>query len=231
MSLSSNVSSLATRVATEFKTVRLQLTGNNQGDLSGLQTADKSSLVAAINELVQTGGGAGDLIDDSTPSSSTTYSSNKIESMVGDVADDVSGLSGTVSSLSGQVSSLSSAVANKPDIDDEEPSTSTVYSSSETEARIQAAIDALVDGAPGALDTLKEIADALAEDDDAISSLISQVGEKVSYTEQSLTSDQQAQARANIDAAKATGDDGMGAVQDYVSVFEAGLDEEAGQDE
>ena len=40
-----------------------------------------------------------------------------------------------------------------------------------TPADITAAINALVDGAPTALDTLKELADALADDDDAIAAL------------------------------------------------------------
>ena len=40
-----------------------------------------------------------------------------------------------------------------------------------TPADITAAINALVDGAPAALDTLKELADALADDDDAIAAL------------------------------------------------------------
>lgn len=41
-----------------------------------------------------------------------------------------------------------------------------------TPAALSAAINALVDGAPTALDTLKEIADALAADDDAIAALV-----------------------------------------------------------
>jgi hypothetical protein len=52
MSLASQVQSLATRVATEFKTVKSKIAGNNSGDLSGLTTAVKTSLLAAINELV-----------------------------------------------------------------------------------------------------------------------------------------------------------------------------------
>ncbi|PWV97702.1 hypothetical protein DFR52_106227 [Hoeflea marina] len=40
-----------------------------------------------------------------------------------------------------------------------------VYSSSETDAAIVSAIDALVDGAPGTLDTLNELAAALADND------------------------------------------------------------------
>ena len=52
MSLASRISDLATRVATEFKTVKTKISGNNAGDLSGLSTAAKTSLLAAINELV-----------------------------------------------------------------------------------------------------------------------------------------------------------------------------------
>lgn len=52
MSLASNVQSLATRVATEFKTTKSKIAGNVSGDLSGLTTTVKTSLLAAINELV-----------------------------------------------------------------------------------------------------------------------------------------------------------------------------------
>lgn len=52
MSLASQIQSLATRVATEFKTVKSKISGNNTGDLSGLNTTVKTSILAAINELV-----------------------------------------------------------------------------------------------------------------------------------------------------------------------------------
>jgi hypothetical protein len=51
MSLATNVSNLATRVATEFKTIRTLVTGSGTGTLSGLTTTDKTSVVAAINEV------------------------------------------------------------------------------------------------------------------------------------------------------------------------------------
>jgi hypothetical protein len=51
MSLATNVSNLATRVATEFKTIRTIITGSGTGTLSGLTTTDKTSVVAAINEV------------------------------------------------------------------------------------------------------------------------------------------------------------------------------------
>jgi len=52
MSLASQIQSLATRVATEFKTTKTKIAGNVSGDLSGLTTTVKTSLLAAINELV-----------------------------------------------------------------------------------------------------------------------------------------------------------------------------------
>lgn len=51
MSLVTRITDLAVRVATEFKTVKSKMSGNNSGDLSGLATSVKSSLLAAINEL------------------------------------------------------------------------------------------------------------------------------------------------------------------------------------
>lgn len=62
MSLVSQISDLATRIGTEFKTVKSKLSGNNSGDLSGLSTTDKTSLLAAINELVTELGGKEDLL-------------------------------------------------------------------------------------------------------------------------------------------------------------------------
>lgn len=52
MSLATRISDLAIRVATEFKTVKSKIAGNTSGDLSGLSTTVKTSLLAAINELV-----------------------------------------------------------------------------------------------------------------------------------------------------------------------------------
>lgn len=51
MSLATNVVDLATRIATEFKAVRTMITGTGTGTLSALTTTDKSSVVAALNEV------------------------------------------------------------------------------------------------------------------------------------------------------------------------------------
>lgn len=50
MSLATNIQDLATRIATEFKTIRTLISGTGTGGITGLTTTDKSSLVAAINE-------------------------------------------------------------------------------------------------------------------------------------------------------------------------------------
>ena len=109
MALATNVQDLATRVATEAKSLRTLLNGN-EPNLSQLQTTAKTSLVAAINELVGAVGGAGASIDD-----------------------------GSTSAVS-------------------------VWSSLKTSTEISDAVTALVGGAPGALDTLIELAAALGDD-------------------------------------------------------------------
>jgi hypothetical protein len=58
MSLASNISTALTRVATEFKAIRTLISGSATGDISGLITSDKTSLVAAINEVQTEAGGA-----------------------------------------------------------------------------------------------------------------------------------------------------------------------------
>lgn len=85
------------------------------------------------------------------------------------------------------------------EIDDDNTASGTTWSSSKISTQISAAITALVDGAPGALDTLNEIAEQLGDDESAISGLLTAVGNRVSYADaQSLDATQKAQANANI---------------------------------
>lgn len=74
MSLQSNLQSVITRIATEFKSIR-----NVLGDLSTLTTSNKSTIVGAINE-VRAAAASATGINDSTTSTSTTWSSSKINS-------------------------------------------------------------------------------------------------------------------------------------------------------
>ncbi len=76
MSLATRIESLVIRVAQEFNDVR-----NKAGNLASLSTTDKSSLVAAINEL-KAAVVATSAIDDAQVSASTTYSSTKIVALL-----------------------------------------------------------------------------------------------------------------------------------------------------
>jgi hypothetical protein len=51
MSLQTRLSDLITAVGTDYKQLRTWLTGSASGDLTGLTTTDKTSVVAAINEV------------------------------------------------------------------------------------------------------------------------------------------------------------------------------------
>lgn len=106
MALTDKISALATRVGTECKTLHGEIDAveTKVGDISTLTTTAKTSTVVAINELV-TGLGAtntnvtnlttrvekvegsvdsllGNIIDDTAASTTKTYSSSKIESVV-----------------------------------------------------------------------------------------------------------------------------------------------------
>jgi hypothetical protein len=76
MSLVSNIQDLATRIATEFKTVKTKLSGNNTGDLSSLNTTVKTSLLAAINEVLTEVGTKEDALGFTPEDSSNKGSAN-----------------------------------------------------------------------------------------------------------------------------------------------------------
>lgn len=85
MSLATRIESLVIRVAQEFNDVRAKA-----GHLANLTTTDKSSLVAAINEL-QTAVQSATAIDDNQIAASSTYSSNKIVSLLDALKADILG--------------------------------------------------------------------------------------------------------------------------------------------
>ena len=85
---SCRIESLVIRVAQEFNDVRA-----TAGNLASLSTTDKSSLVAAINELKAAVLSA-TAIDDNQIATSTTYSSNKIVSLLDALKADILGWRG-----------------------------------------------------------------------------------------------------------------------------------------
>ena len=85
MSLATRIESLVIRVAQEFNDVRTKA-----GNLASLTTTDKSSLVAAINEL-KAAVVSSTAIDDAQASAATTYSSTKIVSLLDALKSEILG--------------------------------------------------------------------------------------------------------------------------------------------
>lgn len=138
-------------------------------------------------------------------------------------AADLSGLTTTAKgNLVAALNELKAAIAGASGINDAALSTSTSYSSQKTVDTITAAIAAVVDGAPTALNTLKELADKLASDDTALSAILTSLDNRVRVdAAQTFTDAQKTQGRANIGAqdAAAIGDP----TRDLVAIFNAGL--------
>ena len=157
------ITNLATRVATEIKSVKTLVNGN-AADLSALTTTQKTSLVAAINELKNAVDNAGSSITISDSTSSTTQ----------------------------------------------------VWSSSKIASEIQAAKDALTNGAAATLDTLSELASALGNDANFASTITTALGYRLRFDAvQTLTTEQKTQACANL---------GIGEPDtDFVTTFNSGL--------
>ena len=87
-------------------------------------------------------------------------------------------------------------------IDDNKTTTNLTWSSTQISKAISDAVAALVNGAPEAMDTLKELADVIASNKDAIEALQTIAAGHVKYdAAQTLTTEQKTQARSNIDAA------------------------------
>jgi hypothetical protein len=183
----------ATRVAAECKSLRTLINGN-AANLNALTTTNKTTLVAAINE-VRAGVANAVGINDSVTSTTTTWSSQKISTYTG-----------------------GGGGGGGAPIDDTGVGTATVWSSSKTND----SINAVVGAAPTALNTLFKIASALGNDANYAATTATALNNRIRYdAAQSLTSAQQTQARANTGAAGST--DMGDPTADFVAMFVAAL--------
>lgn len=173
MSLQTRLQDLATRVATECKSIRTLVNGN-AANLAALNTTAKTNLVAALNEL----------------------------------KDDLDALA-----------AASGAVIN----DASSSSTTETWSIDKISTSIATAVAALVASAPGALNTLDELAAALGDDAAFATTVSTALGNRVrtDTNAQGLDNTQKANARTNIGAIAAAdiGDPDT----NFVTTFEAGL--------
>ena len=100
---------------------------------------------------------------------------------------------------------LRSGQATAIKIDDANTSKESVWSSKQVDDAIlsakQALKDELLDGAAAEMDTFKEIAQAIKDNKDVIDTLKAAGARHISFESQTLSEEQKAQARANIDGA------------------------------
>lgn len=222
MSLVTQVSNLATRTGTEIKAVYAK-----QGNLTDLTTSSKSSLVSAINEIrAATASASG--IDDTKSSTTSTYSSSKTDSQIANAVATKPSINDSAASGSAVYSSqktdsqIASALAGKPSINDTTPSSTSVYSSSKTDNQISQAVANLVNGSPAALDTLKELSDALGGDSNFAATTSAALGNRLRFdAAQTLSAAQKTQGITNLGTVAAT--DIGDTTTDFVSIFVAAL--------
>lgn len=208
--INTRISDLATAVGQEIK----KLSGNT-GNLTNLTTTDKTSLVNAINEL----------------KNSVTQVTNTVNNMSGIVTGPGTGVTTgsptgtTPNAPTGTTHGGTTVVTNINGmtlIDDAHVRTTTTYSSDKITKLVADSVAAsetkikndLINGAPAALDTLKELADAVGSNKKLVDTLNSAIANKLSINNiTNLTNEQ----RTNILTSLGIED------TDYVAVFRAAL--------
>jgi hypothetical protein len=214
MSLATNVTNLATRVATEVKSIRTLVNGNVAG-LSALDTTAKTNLVAAINELVA---------DIAAVETDLANYASATDTAIDGVQGDISTINTTLTGLANDLAALETDLANidlTALISDTTTGTSTTWSSTKIDSEIGAAVDALVAGAPGLLDTLNELAAALGDDANFAATITTELAGKADTVHAHAISDVTGLQSA-LDA-KANAADVGDTTTNYVTTFEAGL--------
>lgn len=169
MSLEVRVNALATAIGDDIQTLLSQ-----DGSLAALNTSDKTSLVAAINEVLASG-----------PVGALLSSSN-----LSDLADDsIARTNLDVRSTSQVTAEISAAIA----------ALTLASIGGLTEAEVDARVQLVVDTAPAALDTLNELAAALGDDENFSTTIATQMGQRVRFdAPQTKTPAEQLQACQNI---------------------------------
>lgn len=119
------------------------------------------------------------------------------------------------------INELQSSIAGAgATINDGVTNTSSVWSSSRTNTAISSAVAALVNSSPAALDTLKELSDALGGDANFAATVNTALGNRVRVdASQTFTAPQQQQGRANIGAVAAA--DVGNTETDFVATYSA----------
>lgn len=123
---------------------------------------------------------------------------------VTDVQKETETNAAAITALQQKTDAMQPTLDGKPNIDDTAKAANKVYSSQKTEDLVtqakQQVKNDLLNGVGAEMDTLKEVAEAIKNNKDALTALQTVAGKHVSYEAQQLTSEQKTQARTNIDA-------------------------------
>lgn len=179
MNLESRIVLLAQAVGTDVKSLRGTI-----GTLANLTTTSKSDIVSALNELVIKETANLNAIG-TLANLGTTAKSNLVASL-----NEIRTALYSIDLTSLINDSAAAGVVNK------------TYSADKIISLVAAAVAAIVDSSPSALDTLKELATALNNDPSFATTIATALGNRVRVDAvQTFTSLQQDQGRLNISAA------------------------------
>lgn len=107
-------------------------------------------------------------------------------------------------------------------INDVTPSGTTVYSSNKTDSQISTAVSGLVASAPGALNTLDELAQALGDDAAFSTTVTTALGNRLRFdAAQTLSAGEKTQGQTNLGVVSST--DIGSTTTNFVTTFEAAL--------
>jgi hypothetical protein len=163
MSLQTRLQDLITAVATDYKQLRVFITGSSTGDLTGLTTTNKNSVVSAINEVNGKAAPA--------PAAATTTSPGIVQ------------------------------IATLPETATGADTTKVVTVAGVRQERAALKAEILGSSVPSALDTLDELAAAIADDANYAAATATSLGNRlrVDIATQGLTAAQQLNGRTNLD--------------------------------
>lgn len=188
MSLQTRLSDLITAIGTDYKQLRTWITGSTTGDLTGLTTTAKSSLVAAINEVdagasppaaSATVPGIVELAIDSEMTTGTDTVRAATPANVRFITGALASLTTTVkTTLVGAINEVNAKtppvgsetvvgaveLATLPEVATGTDATRVVTVAGVRQERTALKAEILGPGVPAALDTLDELAAALADD-------------------------------------------------------------------
>lgn len=137
-------------------------------------------------------------LDQKLQSAAIDAVSGKIGALAGLTTTEKSTVVGALNELAGRIQTLEQASI----IDDTSTDTDTTWSSTKITAAIAAGVAQVIDGAPEALNTLKELAEALNNSPDVIDDITTMLGKAVRVdVAQTFSVAEKAQGRTNIGAA------------------------------